>query len=46
MFAGYFAKFMFHSKWKKLVGFKLFMKYAGKLYSGVDTSDYVPQESS
>lgn len=43
MFAGYLAKFMLHCKWKNLDGFKLFMKYAGKLYSGVVTSDYQSQ---
>jgi hypothetical protein len=45
MFAGYLAKFMLHCKWKKNDGFKMFMKYAGNLYSGVEKSDYVPQEA-
>jgi len=45
MFAGYLAKFMLHCKWKDFDGFKMFMKYAGKLYSGVVTSDYQSQDA-
>jgi hypothetical protein len=45
IFAGYLAKFMLHCKWKKLDGFKMFMKYAGNLYSGVEKSDYVSQDA-
>ncbi|KZS08385.1 Uncharacterized protein APZ42_027697 [Daphnia magna] len=33
MFAGYLATFMLRTKWKGEDGFKLFMKYAAKLYS-------------